>query len=186
VQNVRQCSGYHCLPFISCSVSFALSVTYWVLGVKVVIEFILTFHKALSVGLLRHWHSYGALCRTVTAFTFLWAVAQKWYKSVPRACCAQLIYSVYIKSGNTLNYLLHKNYKLNRHHIRVILKINSESLFLPNSTHWFLRTPRECLSYTLRILFTHTGTSTLLFWAQATCSHTFRVSLQNDTYMMSV
>jgi hypothetical protein len=29
------------------------------------------------------------------------------------------IYSVYIKGGNTLNYLLHKNYKLYRHHIRV-------------------------------------------------------------------
>jgi hypothetical protein len=39
------------------------------------------------------------------------------------------IYSVYIKSGNTLNYLLHKNYKLYGHHIRVILKRNSESFF---------------------------------------------------------
>jgi hypothetical protein len=37
-------------------------------------------------------------------------------------------YSVYIKPGNTLNYLLHKNYKLYRHHIRVILKRNSESV----------------------------------------------------------
>jgi hypothetical protein len=38
------------------------------------------------------------------------------------------MYSVYIKSGNTLNYLLHKNYKLYRRHIRVILKRNSESV----------------------------------------------------------
>jgi hypothetical protein len=39
------------------------------------------------------------------------------------------VYSVYIKSGNTLNYLLHQNYKLYRYHIHVILKRNSESLF---------------------------------------------------------
>jgi hypothetical protein len=88
-------------------------------------------------------------------------------------------YSVYIKSGNTLNYLLHKNYKLYRHHIHVILKRNSESLFIRRSTHWFLRIPRECLSYSLRVLFTHTGTSTLLFWAQATCSHEFLVPVVN-------
>jgi hypothetical protein len=42
------------------------------------------------------------------------------------------MYSVYIKPRNTLNYLLHKNYKLYRHHVRVILKRNSESLFLPD------------------------------------------------------
>jgi hypothetical protein len=45
-------------------------------------------------------------------------------------------------------------------------------------THWFLQIPLECLSYTLRILFTHTGTSTLL-WAQATCSHEFLVPVVN-------
>jgi hypothetical protein len=41
------------------------------------------------------------------------------------------LYSVYIKSENTLNYLLHKNYKLYRHHIRVILKRNSEIVYVP-------------------------------------------------------
>jgi hypothetical protein len=48
----------------------------------------------------------------------------------------EMIYSVYIKSGNTLNYLLHKNYKLYRHHIRVILKRNSESLYVPHTWTW--------------------------------------------------
>jgi hypothetical protein len=44
------------------------------------------------------------------------------------------IYSMYIKSRNTLSYLLHKNYKLYRHHIRVILKKDSERFYHQTTT----------------------------------------------------
>jgi hypothetical protein len=74
----------------------------------------------------------------------------------------ETIYSVYIKTGNTLNYLLHKNYKLYRHHIRVILKRNSESLFLPDKYSSLRVTQRnDFFGFLVNVSLTTSASTTL-------------------------